>query len=272
MRYFYNSSLLTLNCSTCRPAEIVFSPSAALMSSPQSFFSMVPIFRQFRSALAVGTKAEAIAKTAAAMPKKRPEKTFDWDSFRPLFQQQLNKVLNTLGLNTGFMNERLSRVYEAVRTERSMRKAHLRVQGLQNLDVTASLHLDDLPLAKVFFKAADELFHQLANQGIELSENAIRKLDPYAAPGFRLKMAAHRGRRPHPKQPEPGDQIDEDHISFAPYVDMLFLDVRTFGFAAQETLRNPTLTPPHSIENLHKPTDLAHVSRLIETEYRKLHA
>ncbi len=50
-------------------------------------------------------------------------------------------------------------------------------------------------------------------------------------------MAVCRARIAHNMEPSASDQVDEEHVSFAPYVDLLFVDKRTRGHVDSERRR-----------------------------------
>jgi hypothetical protein len=50
-------------------------------------------------------------------------------------------------------------------------------------------------------------------------------------------MAVFRARGRHNARPGAADQVDEEHVCFAPYVDLLFADKRTVAYLEEETRR-----------------------------------
>ena len=50
-------------------------------------------------------------------------------------------------------------------------------------------------------------------------------------------MAVARARARHSTAPTASDQLDEEHVSFGPYVDLLFVDKRTAGYLTEEFRR-----------------------------------
>jgi hypothetical protein len=92
----------------------------------------------------------------------------------------------------------------------------------------------------------------------------ISRFDPYECPSFRVTAAVRRARVSHPKSPEPGDKIDEDHLAYAPYVDLMVVDKRTRSFAEQESRRSHGLLRPADISSLAQARHLQEVMGLVK--------
>jgi len=58
----------------------------------------------------------------------------------------------------------------------------------------------------------------------------LPKLNPYKMPGYSLGIATNRAWQLSGNSAEAGNQIDDAHVTFAPYMDVLFVDKRTFAF------------------------------------------
>jgi len=118
----------------------------------------------------------------------------------------------------------------------------------------------------MFVGLAREIVAQVAvatPRFVSALDEVLPGLDLFAAPGMRLRAAVHRARMVHPRESEPGDQLDEDHVVFAPYVDVLFVDKRTVSFLQQESRDRPSLLPPAAIANIVRAKDLTHTVALI---------
>jgi hypothetical protein len=79
-----------------------------------------------------------------------------------------------------------------------------------------------------------------------------RFMDPYAAPGSSLHLAVERARRRATvgRATEPNELLDAQHVIFAPYVDVAFVDKRTMGFIRGEAAARPQLLAPGATRSL----------------------
>lgn len=138
--------------------------------------------------------------------------------------------------------------------------------GLSDVAVLGQIPDSDLaPAASYFAQARDEVRNMVVPLGLKPAdaEGLVRQLSPYLAPGFALRMAVLRARRPHPRKDEPGDDIDAAHVTFAPYVDLLFVDRRTFAFTAQELRDRPSLLPRSDRCSVASATDIEELADTI---------
>jgi len=125
------------------------------------------------------------------------------------------------------------------------------------------LNREDLFKASQFLHGAREGSKEI---GIELdipSEQVLSlvgELDPYNAPGFSAEMAVTRARwRDLGARPKASDQVDEEHVSFAPYVDLLCVDKRTMGYLRQELRRADGRAVPSAGRAIIRPRNLTEV-------------
>jgi hypothetical protein len=92
--------------------------------------------------------------------------------------------------------------------------------------------------------------------------------DPYEAPGFSLKLAIRRERLRHADSAKASDLLDEEHIVFAPYVDVLLVDKRTYDYAQRAVARNTPPLPLNPESALRKAAQLKDVLQVMQ-ELRK---
>lgn len=217
------------------------------------------VFHLFRDALKEGAVAENLSK--AARPKKplKIPDNFDWAAMKAEWPSTIDEV-------SAQMPEIPIEIWSAFRamlpqftghsSVRSMLVTQYQLSAIETIDRIPD---DDLVSAHIFYSAARDEFSRIAMQ-LELQssdcEDVISKIRMYDAPGFALKVALRRARRPHPREAEPGDQTDEDHVAFTPYVDLLFADKRTVSFLQQEARRAPNPLPQALVARVRKAADL----------------
>jgi len=101
-------------------------------------------------------------------------------------------------------------------------------------------------------------------------EAALDLFDPYDAPGISISLAVERGRKSHEKPFEASDYMDVDHVLWAAYSDIAFVDRRTHGFMlqARKTPSTSRILSPHITTRFERAADLdearRHISRLAE--------
>jgi hypothetical protein len=152
-----------------------------------------------------------------------------------------------------------SAMFARVKQHRSARSMLVDAYGLGEVEILKRIPDDDLVSAYVFYSAAREEAKKLAIESGEAPghfDGVVNAINMYDAPGFSLKVAIRRGRRPHPKEAEPGDQTDEDHISFTPYVDLLLADKRTVSYLRQEATRLPNLLHKSLVDRVRRVADV----------------
>lgn len=219
-----------------------------------------PLFHLMADAIKTSTSAESLSKQARPVtPLKLSQADIDWDE---LYRDSLAMVTEASDAGSELHQMLLTifdQTFERIRGHGSARNALISLFGLSAVKVVRKIPDDDLSSAHVFYSTAREEAVALASEHHINPETLLSRVDEicmYDCPGFRLKLAAQRGRRTHPKEPEPGDQTDEDHVMFAPYVDLLIGDKRTVGFVSQRT-RNPFLQLPEgAIANIKRVADL----------------
>lgn len=96
---------------------------------------------------------------------------------------------------------------------------------------------------------------------------ALRAFDPYDAPAISASLAVERGRKLHEKEFEAGDFMDADHVVWAAYADLTFVDRRTHGFLLQAKKNRQTaqLISKHLPAQFERAATLDDVKRHINT-------
>jgi hypothetical protein len=166
----------------------------------------------------------------------------------------------------------LRRVWEVLCTVGTVRGTLERLYGLADMHHLANLADEDLSAAAVFFSTGreqvDAVAHRVGRPRATIMA-LTKSLDPYAAPGFSLQLAVQRGLRTHPRLEEPGNQIDVAHLSFAPYVDLLFVDRHTLGLIRQERESRPERVSVTAGQNIVCAANLDSVIHAMQTHNDK---
>ena len=119
--------------------------------------------------------------------------------------------------------------------------ASLRAWGLADLKCLGDIRGEDHTKAAGFLEAArhaaDDIAAELGVREAQVLE-LVDDLRPYEAPGYSIEMAVSRARIAHNMEPTASDQVDEEHVAFAPYVDLMFVDKRTRGYVESERRRD----------------------------------
>ena len=167
----------------------------------------------------------------------------DWEQMVQLMESILPK--DAEGTPTGrVLIGFIRRMNDLTKKHKNVRRAFEELYGLSGMEVTPTLRPTDLPAANVFFSSAREKVKQIVealNIPLPFLMALLPKLNPYKMPGYSLGIAINRARQLSGNRAETGDQVDDAHITFAPYVDALFVDRRTFGFLNQELRDRPEL-------------------------------
>jgi hypothetical protein len=233
-----------------------------------------PIFKLMQGAYVTGADAENASKLATqqarpvSMRRQIDPSLLNSHAFNQSFQGAIAGMPSPV---VSLMRWIGKRVTASIRKFGNVRQALEWIYKLDNVEMRNEILDGDLAAVSTFFKSArkevDDLF-ALAGADTSTSEQLVRRLNPYRAPGFALRLAVLRARKRHPKADQPGDQIDSDHVCFAPYVDVLFVDKRTLGFAMQEYRDNRALIPSHGISRIEKAGTLEQVTAIIASRTR----
>lgn len=231
----------------------------------QSVAAMFPVFQAMKSAFAMGAEAEAMSKSARVTPPAA--------FHAPVVPtaEQVAEARSVFLSQTD--NPRIRAQWDALFERvlphvsgRTQREALLSMFGLNELPSARRAPESDLTSIAALFDTAETIAAELL--GIEASKAAQRELalqfDPYKCRGIRLRLAANRARRPHPATPKASDQLDEGHVIFAPYVDLMFVDKRTRAFLEQEVRKDSALCLHDDLENVVVPRSLQQVMRIVE--------
>lgn len=164
------------------------------------------------------------------------------------------------------MNEMIPRLCQYIKEEGCVDLAVRRMMRDQGMCVGQSVSFVDLPTSVTFFEKARELIIPvLEMRGFEQTDvdKMVLTLDPYGAPSVSLNMAIERARSLQPQKDKSSDQIDMEHLYFAPHVDLMFIDKRTFEYVSQEARRNTIFHEWISSGRLQKNSHLEEAGKII---------
>lgn len=101
---------------------------------------------------------------------------------------------------------------------------------------------------------------------------ALDAFDPYVAPGSSLSLAVERGRKAADMEYTPSDYVDVDHVLWAAYSDLTFVDKRTYGFLHQAKAKPETakLISPHVLTHIERTGTLDDAQRQIGARAQEL--
>jgi hypothetical protein len=162
--------------------------------------------------------------------------------------------------------ELFERVESQITRSGTIRAALETMYELNSVAVRPAVLDADLPSVSVFFQTAREQVDEVAVKlGIDSDRvlEAVERLDPYSCPGVALQLAARRARERHTKPDQPGDEVDLAHLAFAPHVDLLFADKRTFAFIQQEAQKSEGNLIPGFTETIRRAGSLAQLEAYI---------
>jgi hypothetical protein len=222
-------------------------PAADLEDLRAATLDMQPLFKLMRRAHEMSADASNTLKQAGqgrpAMSMRRAvdPALLEAEAAEEAFRAALNDVAPDAQT---LMRQMFQQVRTAIQSHGSVRRAMENIYKLSGVEIVDRIPDADLAAVSVFFESAREEAQDVLSRvqaDPALGEQLVRRLDPYAGPGFALQLAVQRARMRHPKPDNPGDEIDVAHAGFAPYVDLLFADKRTYGFVAQEARDSPDL-------------------------------
>lgn len=110
--------------------------------------------------------------------------------------------------------------------------------GLAGFEHIARAPDSDLSILSVF---AEQVRERLA--GIPDAESRLRHVDFFSLPALSLELAYHRALAADGITKTPSAGRDRDHLAFAPYVDLITVDKRTFAYLEQESRHRRDLLP-----------------------------
>ncbi len=215
-------------------------------ASHRGFAARKTLVAGFNELAKVGRDIEEL-RVANNLPRvDLTDPNIDWEQMSRLIESTLPKNVEDTPsghILIGFIRQ----MNDLVKNHKNIRKAFEELYGLKGMEVTPTLRPTDLIVANVFFSSAREKVKQIAEARdipLPFLMALLPKLNPYKMPGYSLGIAINRARQLSGNRAETGDQVDDCHIAFAPYVDALFVDRRTFAFLNQEFRDRPELLVP----------------------------
>lgn len=139
--------------------------------------------------------------------------------------------------------------------------------GLEKAACLGDLRDEDLSKASGFLEAGKAAAIKVADRraiSVQQVRTLVDELRPYAAPGYSLEMAVSRARRSHNAEPAASDFVDEEHVCFAPYVDLLMVDKRTQDFLHRELRRGDGRIVEGAADSIRRPRSLDDIVKMIE--------
>lgn len=239
-------------------------------------------FQQLREGLLLVAKAENLSKQAKAKADdvglydgliaahKDPDKPFpsdfDWDTWTRNMRQ-LARGGQAAGTPGAAMFQWLvDQLLATIRQEGSIRGGLQTLMGLKGLPVLTIAPIQDLAALQGYYAQAREIAPRIAQVlGVDSGEvlKRVSELRPYESPAFRLRAAYDRARKRAPKTSEASDQVDSDHLSYAPHVDWAFVDKRTWEYVQQEARKDSRLLPASAVSNIKKASSVLAVLEAI---------
>ena len=119
-------------------------------------------------------------------------------------------------------------------------QANLQRLGIAELECIDELHAEDYSKTSGFVEMARDFSSDVAALAGTVPKTVLdvaNQLRPYDAPGYSLEMAVSRARVRHSRNPKASDLVDEEHVVFTPYVDVIFVDKRTKAYLEEEVRR-----------------------------------
>ncbi|HEX8697153.1 MAG TPA: hypothetical protein VF746_32335 [Longimicrobium sp.] len=252
-----------------RSAVDTLFPKVDISEIRAATIDLQPLFKLMRTAHEMGADASNTSKQASQLgPPVSMRRAIDPPQLdSPAVREAFEAALTDMPPDVQALTRQM---YQLVRTSiqdhGSARRALENIYNLAKVEALGRIPDSDLAIVAGFFNSArKEVDEVLSRVGAEPStgEQLVRRLDPYAAPGFSLQLAVQRARKRHPKPEEPGDDLDVAHVGFAPYVDVLFADKRTFGFVVQEARDNPERLASCSIGAIERAGNLEQAAEVI---------
>ena len=165
----------------------------------------------------------------------------DWEELGRLLEATLPKDVEDTPANRRLVDY-VRWLSKLVKKHKNLKHAFEELYGLSGMEITPPLQPTDFPAASFFYASAREQIRQITedfNTSLPLLVTLLPKLNPYKTPGYSLGIAVDRARQLSRNRAKAGGLIDNNHINFAPYVDVLVVDKRTFTFLKQEFRDRP---------------------------------
>lgn len=215
----------------------------------------------FNIASSIQAELEASGKT---LPPLKKNETVDPDQI----EHAIRALLSTLPPESASFHKAVAEavIDDARAADGNAWQARLERFGLSRLKCLPDIRPEDLSKAAGFLEAArfavDDIAWELGAEEEEVRA-LILDLRPYEAPGYSLEMAVSRARVLHNASPKASDKVDEEHVCFAPYVDLLFADKRTRAFIDAEMRREDGRVVPQTAASISVARDLQDVREQI---------
>lgn len=164
--------------------------------------------------------------------------------------------------------------FEHAKRERQALICLYDLNGLASLERANEQDLSRLGFMRALARHWVEPYCRLAKHDPKAVQLALERFDPYDAPAISASLAVERGRKLHEKDYEASDYMDVDHVLWAAYADLAFIDRRTHGFLLQAKKNRATaqLLSPHLSVRFERVADLddvkKHIVRLAEERSR----
>jgi hypothetical protein len=153
----------------------------------------------------------------------------------PAALRGIQSALTAEGL-TGEMRAHLESLRANLESCPNLRSAFERTYGIEGYDCVGETDDEDIHRVGTFFTVAREAISAYATDIGAPADRCLAllpTLDPYGCPGTRIEMAVSRAQDLSNQAAESSDEPDRAHVSFLPYVDVLFADRRTVAFFQQ---------------------------------------
>lgn len=189
----------------------------------------------------------------------------------PAARTAMEQALSTVGLTEqvrGMMRATFDALSTSMEHSANLRSAFEKAYCVEGYDCIRTVDDDDLPRVATFFSVAKDAIRELApalGLPIDRCLELVPSLDPYDCPGTRIEMSVSRAQDASGQVAEVADEPDRAHVTFLPYVDVLFADRRTVGFFQQEAQngKRPEALKHHAAK-LHKSGPATTIIRSID--------
>lgn len=207
----------------------------------------------------VASDIEDLFKLARQLLGKHLKRRFkDLKAMHPDKLEEARKIIEQL--QSGYETDDISnifieKIFRAAQETGSLSSALVKLLKVEEHSDIEKRYLNDASSLSVFYRLVREAIPYVVRI-TELSEHEvsqyITKIDLSSCPGFSLRMALLRALHSSYKKFEPSDWVDADHIVYAPYVDIFFVDKRTYTFLNQETRQQPFRLENSLISNIRR--------------------
>ena len=155
------------------------------------------------------------------------------------------------------------------KAEGSYRRGIQAMYGLKGIQIVDHVAIENFEEVAAYFAVARSRATEMAaNLGLDSAvlQAFVPNLNPFDAPGMRLKLAVERARRTATPAEKASDYIDEEHLPFVAYCDVAFVDKRTHHHANTLVGSDVGDLPATSVTHLHKGGAVERVLRVILRE------